>query len=221
MKVCQHKIALNTIQFSIFRTISNVDETRPESDSESGSHVSCETENELDFSPQSDESEPAMSPFDASNSNTPTEQPHSNCSSISEAVKKRKRRTDTNADVFETTLKQMQERSAERHEQIRKLTETTKPLTELQTWCGALALTLEKMPAIDQIEMKMAISNLVGKKELEILKRMDTGMSHELASTSPIEFTPMSRTVSMSISPVPPYPYQYQYDSTELQYTNL
>lgn len=194
----------------------------PESGSESGSNVS--DENDPDYSPQSDESEPVTIPIDRSASNTPTEQTHSNHSSISDAVQKRKRKAETDADVFESTLKQMQLRSAERHEQIKKLTENTKPLSEMQSWCGALALTLEKMPPRDLVEMKMAIGNLVGNKELEILKRSDTGMSHVIASTSasPIGFMPIenirnnyidyvdyptSRTVSMSISPVTEYHY--------------
>lgn len=34
-------------------------------------------------------------------------------------------------------------------------------------------MTLAKMPPVDQIEMKMAISAMVGNKELEILKKKD------------------------------------------------
>lgn len=46
----------------------------------------------------------------------------------------------------------------------------TKEQTEIEAWCTSLSLTLSKRPEFAQAEMKLAISNIVGQKELEYLK---------------------------------------------------
>lgn len=63
------------------------------------------------------------------------------------------------------------------------LTGNPLPLTGLQPWLVALAITLEKMPAIDQAELKIAIGAMVGKRELELLKKHDD-MSVRVAESS-------------------------------------
>lgn len=193
-----------------------MDNTRQDSDSESGSH-SFETEN--GFSPQSEENEqPTTSPID---------RPQTNVSQLSNAPKRRKRKTDVSSYDFESTIKELQVRSAERHEQMKKLTEIPKQLSEMQSWCAALATTLEKMPSMDQIEMKMTIGNLVWKRELEVLKRNENGSVLATTNTSTNTFSnefmtngnndrnyydeydnyPTPRTLSMRISPLNEYQY--------------
>lgn len=57
--------------------------------------------------------------------------------------------------------------------------------TELEFFCLSLRLTLERLPLAAQVEMKMAINNLVCKKELEIIKQIDeteTGATSILTS---------------------------------------
>lgn len=49
--------------------------------------------------------------------------------------------------------------------------EVQKKKEELLPWLSALGSSLAKMPPTDQIEIKMAFTNIVCKKELEILQR--------------------------------------------------
>lgn len=46
-------------------------------------------------------------------------------------------------------------------------------MTEMQSWCATLAITLEKMPPEYQVKMKMEITFIVGKAELDILRPND------------------------------------------------
>lgn len=54
---------------------------------------------------------------------------------------------------------------------VEKKAENPQPLDELESWCSVLAMTMRKLPLSAQIEMKIAISAIVGKKELEVLKK--------------------------------------------------
>lgn len=58
---------------------------------------------------------------------------------------------------------------------------------EMMSWCSVLAISLKKMPPADQIEMKMAISNIAGQKELEILKRNEEKSAPRAEATVKIE----------------------------------
>lgn len=41
----------------------------------------------------------------------------------------------------------------------------------MTSWWSAHAITVKKLPLLDQIELKLAINNIIGQKELEVLKR--------------------------------------------------
>lgn len=61
--------------------------------------------------------------------------------------------------------------SSQKSQHIDMLTKyITKEQTEIEAWCTSLSLTLSKLPEFTQAEMKLAISNLVGQKEMEYLK---------------------------------------------------
>lgn len=69
----------------------------------------------------------------------------------------------------------------------------TKEKTEIEIWCSSLACTLKKMPEYVQAELKLSISNIVGKKEIEFLKGRATTPNHyfENVDTNSVPLTEM------------------------------
>lgn len=79
----------------------------------------------------------------------------------------RKRRADEEVDAIEYVCDDVLS--------TEEKAEKPQPLDELQSWCSVLAVTLRKLPPSAQVEMKIAISAMVGNKELEFLKKKEIG----------------------------------------------
>lgn len=90
----------------------------------------------------------------------PNESAPSDASDHCGPINPRKRRASESFNSLEIGQNDVQVESVE-----------TENYDDMTPWCSTLAITLKKMPPSDQIEMKLIINNIIGKKELEIFKR--------------------------------------------------
>lgn len=77
------------------------------------------------------------------------------------------------------------------------------PMTEMQSWCAALAMTLERMPSEYQIKMKVAISIMVGTAELESLQRSDNNSADRADPTDPADTADTTCEETPAENPIP------------------
>lgn len=101
-----------------------------------------------------------MPESDDSWSNTAYESAPSNAPIDNSTVNPRKRGAAVSIDTLEIGPYDVQAKSYEKEK-----------VDEMTPWWCAHALTVKKMPLLDQIELKLAINNIIGQKEMEILRR--------------------------------------------------
>lgn len=111
---------------------------------------SSDVDLESDLSPESDGDSPSIEPPKPNVQET-------TWSDLPNSVHSRKRRADNDVAAFESSWSQARQQ----------------PLTDLQAWSLALAMSLEKLPPSVQIEVKMTFANIIGKKELEMLVKSE------------------------------------------------
>lgn len=112
---------------------------------------------DVDLSPEADNSSCSITPYDQSRPN------EASLSSDNTSVNLRKRKAEIEVASFSNAWEDALASSTGNGQSL---------AVEMQTWLVTLGMTLAKMSPIHQAELKMMISNIVGKKELEVLKKM-------------------------------------------------
>lgn len=119
----------------------------------------------------------------------------SNSSSSLELPRKR-RAADEEVASFEYLWNGFQDESADHGQDEQMFATHSPPMSQMETWCHALAMDLEKMPQSSQIQMKVKISILIGQEQMEILARNgDSVQAEETAETSSAAENPIKSEV--------------------------